>query len=157
MRDSLSLVAVASPGGSPRCCLVAKLRSPSIVVWLATILLWVKRGICCARETRMGAGVECVLCKRDEGEVGCVFFAREANGTLCVFCARETMGVVVCERFFEKWFTKNLGVNHFLYFYIGFSGQWKLFSVWLAFYNKLNIANTKNIFRKIFYNETNKD
>ena len=55
----------------------------------------------------MGAGVECVLCKRDEGEVGCVFFAREANGTLCVFCARETMGVVVCERFFEKWFTKN--------------------------------------------------
>ena len=56
---------------------------------------------------------------------------------------------------FGKWFTKKLNVNHFLNFNKGFSGQRKLFSVWPPFYNGTNTRKSENIFRKIFYNETN--
>jgi hypothetical protein len=56
---------------------------------------------------------------------------------------------------FGKWFMKKLGVNHFPNFNKGFSGQWKLFSVWPPFYSETNTRKSENIFRKIFYSETN--
>ena len=51
--------------------------------------------------------------------------------------------------------TKKFGVNHFLNFNKGFFGQRKLFSVWPPFYSETNFCKSKNIFRKIFYRETN--
>ena len=56
---------------------------------------------------------------------------------------------------FGKRFTKKSGVNHFPNFYEGFSGQWKWFSVDHHFTKKQTPANSKIIFWKIFYNETN--
>ena len=66
--------------------------------------------------------------------------AERAGGETCVF---------------RKWFTKKLRVNHFSNFNKEFFDQQKLFSVWLPFYSKTNISKSENIFRKIFYSETN--
>ena len=77
----------------------------------------------------------------------------------------EKYFTVLCERYskrgggeaciFGKWFTKKLGINYFLNFNKGFSGQRKLFSVWPPFYSETNTRKFENIFWKIFYSETN--
>ena len=71
----------------------------------------------------------------------------------CVKDIAEGVGGEACV--FGKWFTKKKFVNHFPNFNKGFSSQRKLFSVWPPFYNETNTRKFENIFRKIFYSETN--
>ena len=85
---------------------------------------------------------------------GCILENAPKNILQC--CAEdiaEGAGDETCV--FGKWFTKKLGVNHFSNFNKGFSGQRKLFFVWLSFYSETNTCKSENIFRKIFYSETN--
>ena len=75
------------------------------------------------------------------------------DGEWC--CARKSKRGGVRLRHFGKWFTKILGVNHFLKFCSAFSGQQKSFAIDQYFTTKQTLANTKNIFNEIFYNKTN--
>ena len=96
-----------------------------------------------------------VLCEIDEGDLLCeiderggLLLCERKEGGGCVCAVREA-----CD--FGKWFTKNLGVNHFPKFCTTFSGQQKLFAVDQHFTTKQTPANTENILWKTFYSETN--
>ena len=82
------------------------------------------------RERREGRGVLSERVLRGES-------VRERQEGLCV--VRESFG---------KLFIKNLSINPFPYFYIGFFDQLKLFSVWLVFYNKTNTCKYWKYFPK---------
>ena len=76
--------------------------------------------MCCVRETKRG-GACCARKTKGEGrhvretrDGGAMRERRE--GVVCVCAIRES---------FRNWFTKNLSINCFRYFYIGFSGQQK--------------------------------
>ncbi len=56
---------------------------------------------------------------------------------------------------FGKWFTRNFFVNRFPIFSKGFSGQRQIIYVDFYFTVKQAPANDENVFRKMFYVDTN--
>ena len=105
--------------------------------------VWERRrprgGGSCRKRDMRGIGVA----KRERWEEGGDVVRKRVHEGGCEACI------------FGKRFTKKSGVNHFPNFYEGFFGQWKWFSVDHHFTKKQTPANSKIIFWKIFYNETN--